>query len=272
MKFYIQIEYLFLNLILDPGIIKIWFNYQDDIKVMDATLDEIYRGTPRPNFKTYSCREGWGELANPPYKLTLNADQTTAFGRARPQNLTFHKIRGSEWGTECPYNFHTNSVDKFGRPCPCRTNNLDLAVVTEFIIEDLHMGGPRAMVRRRPWTELRYRASYTRFNDCMLLGDRHRELFRTLKDTGVDRVHPPPVYPTPCPTSCPGGMCRNDCPNFQIKRDHRDAVRGFKDTFFESFSNPTFQQTPALLGYVIGDVVGLALILRFLMTTENPRL
>lgn len=261
-----------MNLILEPAIIKIWFNYQSDVQAMDATLDEIYRGTPRPTFKTYSREEGWRDRANPPYKLTPDPDQTVAFLEERPQNLTFHRIRGSEWGTECPYGFHRNSVDVFGRPCPCRTNNFDLAVVTEFIIRDLHMENPTARLQIRPWTEVRSRGNYARFKNCMLLGDKHQELLEILENTGVDRAHPQPIYPTPCPTNCPRDRCQADCPNFQIQQDHRNAVLTFEGEFFENFSNPRFQETPALLGYAIGDVVGLALVIRFIMTTEKPRL
>lgn len=240
---------------------------------MDATLDEIYRGTPRRTFKIYTSGQGWSDRTNPPYKLTLNLDQTTAFSGERPQNLTFHKIRESEWGTACPYGFHRNSVDAFGRPCPCRTNNLDLAVVTEFIIRDLNMGDPRAgRLGRRSWTEVRYRGSYARFESCMLLGDKHEELFGILKNTGADRAHPRPAYPGECLDDCRIYRCLVGCPNFQIQQAHEAAVQEFKREFFENFSNPRFQENPALLGYAIGDVVGLALVARFIMTTEKPRL
>lgn len=239
---------------------------------MDATLDEIYRGTPRPSFKTYTRQEGWREWVNPGYKLTLNAGQTRAFSGTRPGNLTFHKIRGSGWGTECPYGFHTNAVDVFGRPCPCRTNNLDLAVVTEFIIRDLKMEDPRLRLRKRPWTEIRYLAGYSCFESCMLLGDKHQELLGILGDIGVERAHPRPIYPAPCPTDCLEYRCQDGCPNFRMKRNYGNAVRGFRERFSENFSHPRFQEIPALLGYVIGDVVGLALVIRFLMTTEKPRL
>lgn len=240
---------------------------------MDSTLDEIYRGTPRRTYKMFTYADGWRDVINPPYKLTLNPDLVEAFGRERPPNLTFHRTRESEWGTACPYGFHRNSVDVCGRPCPCRTNNLDLAVVTEFIIRDLHMEDPRATgLARRSWTQVRYRGSYARFEGCMLLGDKHEELFAILKDTGAGRAHPRPIFPVDCLDGCRFNRCLVGCPNFQIQQDHMTAVEEFKRAFFENFSSPRFQENPALLGYAIGDVVGLALVLRFIMTTEKPRL
>lgn len=261
-----------MNLILNPEIIKFWFNYQGDVKVMDATLDEIFRGTPRPGFRIDNGQE-WQEWPNPQYKLVLNRDQAAAFGTLRPPGLTFHRIEGSEWGTECPYGFHTNAVDVVGHPCPCRTNNLDLSVVTDFIIRDLYMEDPRSNISKRPWTEVRYRGNFAHYMKCMLLGDKHWELFQLFKDTGADRAHPPPVFPVICNAdTCNEFRCGAGCANFQLKEDHNGAISRFKTDFYEFFSRPDFQAEPQLLGYAVGDVVGLALVARFLMTTENPRL
>jgi hypothetical protein len=237
---------------------------------MDATLDEIFRGTPRPPFRM-NAFPGWLEWPNPSYKLTLNDDQAGAFAGARPKNLVF-RGREDSWGTECPYGFHINSIDVFGNPCPCRTQNLDLAVVTEFIIRDLHMDDPRSELVTRMWTEVRRHGTYAHFENCMLLGDKHEELLRLLGDTGVDKVHPLPVFPVQCLSMCGNLVCHASCENREAKEDHLRAIREFGRGFSENFNDPKFQSNPQLLGYAVSRAVGLALVARFLMTTENPRL
>lgn len=128
----------------------------------------------------------------------------------------------------------------------------------------------------RAWTETRERCNYNDFEQSLLHGDRTSGLLRLLKSSiSVQLAPPAPTYHADdCVEEClqweePGPACCRACPNHQLW----DAVsQESRARMFRAFSNPSFQTDPVLLGYVAGDVLGISMVLRFLMTTENPRL
>lgn len=275
-------------MILDQSIIKLWFNYDHDIKALDATLDEIYRGTVRQPFT--SGGGAWPEqIRNPSYKLRLMDGQERLFSRRRPAWLTFR----DDSTQSCPYNFHGDGVNNFGQPCPCRTNNLNLRVVVEFIMRNIGIN-PRphhaSAFTREPWTEHRIGGNYARFEECILHGDKHSRLLARLKRRPrlAQPIYSNGLCPVPAggdglvprgcevdPDTADGGLgrlCIPTCPNNLMFRDYEDSRREADDIFFRRFRNPNYVQDFDLLGYAVGDVIGLAMAARFLMTTENPRL
>ncbi|KAI5838845.1 hypothetical protein DFP73DRAFT_248561 [Morchella snyderi] len=277
-----QLAAIFEQIIFDISIIKVWFNPQDDIIVLDATLDEIYRGTPRGNFNDDGegtlPLTGRPELFSPTWKLRLRNDtQRAVFSTPRPAQFNFGE--DAIWGMTCPYGFHNGAVDNYGHPCPCRTNNLDLAAMVELIMRDVGLvpnddNGTQFAIRA--WTEIRERCNYSDFEQCLLHGDRSSRLLRMLKSSiPAQLALPAPRYRGgDCAEEClqsgaPGPACSRACPNYQ---QWAEVSQETKARMLRTFASPSFQADPVLLGYVACHAVGISMILRFLMTTENPRL
>lgn len=129
---------------------------------------------------------------------------------------------------------------------------------------------------RRAWTETRERCSYNDFEQSLLHGDRSSGLLSMLKSSiPVQLALPAPRYcANDCVEEClqweePGPACCRACTNYQL---WQAVSRETKARMFRTFANPSFQTDPVLLGYVAGDVLGISMVLRFLMSTENPRL
>lgn len=238
---------IFSELIFDTSYYKFWFNPQTHVAAMEATLEHMYRSSEgRSEF----CVNG--RTGKPNYKSALT-DETDVFNE-RPPGLSFRPAAGDRWeGHECPYNFHSADTDLWGRPCPCRSNNIDLCSFADFILRGLgYAHGGKVTDGPGHWCDTRFICDLGSFQACMLWQDRSVELLRKMKESMTTKF---------------GDAGKQTGQTMYFGED--DFMTWGPGSFFGSLD---FEADSRKLANLLSGVVGIALIVRFLTTTESPRL
>ncbi len=209
---------LFRRTIFNEEYLKIWFNFQADFEVLDATIAHMFQGTKRSRYRYQQWRDDY--WVEPTFKFS-----SPFFNGQRPADVTFSTNMG-------PCQFHRAVANSRGRRCPCYVGNLDISAVLANIATQLGMSG---LIEPRAWKENRYGYNYGHLLEGCFGGHRLFEILEYWK-----------VAPDP---SGRGG----------------ESARG---RFYRSLI-PGMELDERKMGYNIGDVVGNALIMRFLLTTDN---
>ena len=130
--------------------------------------------------------------------------------------------------------FHLPEGNDLGITCPCRLGNVDLSAILDYICRQLTLGTRREPslhgYERNRWDKAKFKNNYKNLLNFMM---------------GEDRLYPLLDY-------------------------LKDAANRFysKDEFYQSLG-PGMEQDMEKMGYNIGDVVGIALIMRFVTTTDD---
>lgn len=214
---------------------KVWWNYDQDFKVLNATIAHMFQGTPR---QRYLMRDNLYRdqcHVQPTFKIA-----SRYYRGQRPPNLTFSSV-------PIPCRLHPQEVDELGLACFCRLGNVDLSTILDRTCGILNLQSglqPLYNARNptgedpRPWFRPKHANGY------------HALLTNVLRK---DRLYPILDYFKDVPRNSPQGQ------------------QGRQDTFYETLK-PGMEVDNNLMGYNIGDVVGVAIIMRYLTTTDDRKL
>ena len=129
---------------------------------------------------------------------------------------------------------HRLEANESGMTCPCRLGNVDLSTILDHICRQLDLtyaaDSAGTDLRQRNWSNAKMRNNYARLLEWLLGQDRLYPLLDYLKE----------------------GAARS----------------GDKTEFYQSLG-PGMETDIDKMGYNIGDVVGVALIMRYLTTTDD---
>lgn len=130
--------------------------------------------------------------------------------------------------------FHVRGENELGIACPCSLGNVDLSTILDHICRQLGLTNAAYAtstgVGQRQWWKAKKFNNYAKLLDWLLSQDRVYPLLNYLKE----------------------GAARS----------------GDKDSFYQSLG-PGMETDINKMGYNIGDVVGIALIMRYLTTTDD---
>lgn len=240
----LSLQLLFRSLIFNREYLKLWFNFQQDINVLDATIAHMYQATPRERFEeldwgtkqTYWIRPTW-KIHSPRYQSP------------RPQDLCFPRFRGHVDSCE----LHENKVvppgsrlNRKGLSCPCQsTGNVDITNIFEFISRQLgyNDGRPSSKNDKRQWHQVKPGCNYASLLKSTMQTDRLYEVFEYLKNA----------------------------PERASRPDSSSTPKEQLDDWYQSLG-PGMETDSDKMGYNIGDVAGVALLMRFLTTTDDRML
>ncbi|KAK7538737.1 uncharacterized protein J3D65DRAFT_658177 [Phyllosticta citribraziliensis] len=231
-----QLGYLWERIIFNKDILKIWFNFQSDIHVLDATIANSYQGTPRPEYETQPY-QGIPQRIVPQPKLG-----SIHLSGARPDSLKF-PTQDEAGGCVFHRSLGTGQFYPRNIACPCRTGNLDLETIIAHVRRQLRLGEHGAYedevgededcgVPKRLWTKNRFRYRYADLLKHFLQHDWVYNLLDHFKEIPSNSENP--------------------------------------GAYYRSFG-PSMESDSDKMGYNIGDVVGIALIFRTLTTTDDRR-
>lgn len=273
---------LFGDFVLNKRVLKILHNVPNTVAALDATLEHIFRGrrprgtggagyTAALGRYNRSTRKPFrdtpeGPLRTPHYKDTgpdtfLNANRpiATEFGRGeRP----------------CPIGLHGPGVDYAGRHCPCSLGILDITSVLDFILRQHRFipGDPEIAPRRgeilwpvlASWAETREGCKFERLSQWMLAGSKYQPLLCRFRTGGFTE----PTHPDVTGLD-PAAVAR--AANIYKMRSalYNEGVAQLYTAFGETHG---VEANDECLSYIVGDVVGLGLMFRYLLTVECPRL
>lgn len=199
----------------------------------------MYQATPRADHMS-KLPGGWGvapELITPTFKV-----YSRYFNNQRPNHLQFPQ---GQLGCE----LHRPGSSHTGLKCPCaETGNIDITSILDFICRQL--GYTRGLdaagdediatfpidTMARPWTTVGYKYNYGKFTDSLL---------------GTERLH---------------GLL-----SF-FKEVPRLVAQRFNATMqsnWYTLLKPGMEREQDMIGYNIGDVIGIALLMRLLTTTDD---
>ncbi|KAI9881249.1 MAG: hypothetical protein M1830_005535 [Pleopsidium flavum] len=204
--------------------LKVWWNYGEDFKVLNATIAHMFQGTPRERFLEH-LYGGAVQWVQPTFKIT-----SKYYDAERPRNLTF-----SRDDVDCT--LHLPGGDDLGMTCPCRLGNVDLSTILDHICRQLnlqtginHYNEPDRGEIAKQWFVPKKYNSYKAVLQNLLGEDRLFPLLNHLKEAPKSR-----------------------------SRFNKSLGSGMKVDIHK-------------MGYDIGDVVGVALVMRFLTTTDDRKL
>ena len=220
----------------NPDYLKIWFNFQSDIPVLDATLAHLYQGTKRPEYENqhYGSRAKFWQ--QPSWKI-----RSPFYDGVRPDNLQFPR------DTRC--DLHDDNTDSDGGKkeinispqglcCPClQTANVDITTIIEYIsrqlnyIDPVREGRDATPLSKRTWRNIRAGCNYNKFITWTMGGSRLHKLLNDFKEIP-------------------------------------DKVGSSRTAFYNSIG-PGTEIDDNIMAYNIGDVAGVALLMRFLTTTDD---
>lgn len=203
-----EIEGLIQRVYFNPNLLKVWWNLQCDMSVMDDTIMNMY--------------QGGNTAVKPPWILS-----SQYFQGDRPPN-TMHSGRAMDCsmhiGIPKPCYGHRDNL------CYCRYGHIDLSNLLDFFSRQLRFKGAR---EKRDWTRPIAWMRYEHLVENCLSHDPIYPFLRWAKQL-------PMKYPKNLRMSC-----------------------------FYSRLHRGFEEDEDLLAYVLGDVIGLGLIMRNLATTRN---
>lgn len=207
------------------------------MSVLDATIAHMYQGTPRDKFKKTDWKTEKEHWIHPTWKI-----HSGRYESCRPQHLVFPRFRAKVDSCD----LHNNKPDHpqtrlnaQGLSCPCKsTGNVDITTVVEFLCRQLGFRDPMwgKPCGKRVWHEVKHGCNYGAFLVSTMQTDRLHGFFQYLKNA------PSRAYP--------------------------DVSR---DDWYQSLG-PGMETDSDKMGYNIGDVAGVALLMRFLTTTDDRML
>ena len=217
--------------------LKIWFNFQSDISVLDATIAHMYQGTLRNDY----MKTKWGTGESNWIRPTWRVDSGQWFNEERPKDLVFPRRALCDLHDCLPTGSNQTNFDEENHCCPCtRTGNVDITTIIDYLCVQFKYIDPcsRKPLLKRTWVSARQFCNYERFVTWTM---------------GADRLFPLLNYFKSIPDK------------FGYRGDPR------RDAFYQSIG-PGMEKDDDLMGYNIGDVAGIALLMRFLTTTDDRML
>lgn len=200
----------------------------------------MYQGTPRAP-RMSKLPDGYGvppEMITPTFKL-----RSAYFQNQRPDDLRFPQ---GQLGCE----LHRQGSSVTGLKCPCaETGNVDITSVADFICRQLGYTRGKNVVPNddiavfpfdtlaRSWARATYKYNYGKFIDGLMGTDRLHDLLSFFKEV----------------------------PRMVGRRFPGSDMQGKWYTLLR----PGMEAEEDMMGYNIGDVVGIALLMRLLTTTDD---
>ena len=158
---------LFRETVFNPRLLKLWWNPQSDILVLNNTIAHLYQGTIRqPYIHTTWYHHDQYEIKG---AFRLHSEH---FAGSRPSDLEFPK-------EDTPCELHEVGHDEQGTACTCRLGNIDISYV---IGRFCAMHGLEGTGGRSAWTFHRDRFNYGDLLRAMLYHDRLLPIMSYLKD------------------------------------------------------------------------------------------
>ncbi|KAI9700877.1 MAG: hypothetical protein M1836_002247 [Candelina mexicana] len=251
---------LFQRILFNKQIIKLWFNYQIDIPVLQATIAHMYQGTPRRRHRVDTMVRGEMQSS---WKIPTFKIRSPFLNGLRPVDVTF--INHDQ-----PCTMH-NSLEKSSddssehlRSCPCWSGNIDITALLDSIGRQLRWrtddpSNPTqpwsedCLMQLRDWTMPKHGCNYGDFLRWTMEKDRLYPFFEYFK------AIPDQLFPRSNNFHDPAQLVYN--PSMQER----------KTAWYDSFG-PGMETDDLKMGYAMGDVIGIALLMRFLTTTDDRML
>lgn len=191
----------------------------------------MYQGTPRPEYMKKDWRGNDIGSTIPTWKIHSDANH---LGGLRPPDLIFHHGRHPR---ECE--FHSPEVNDQGMACPCHlTSNIDITTIIEYISRQLNYRDLKTgeVLEKGAWSTPRRGVSYDKFLAWTMSLDRVYPFLELFKD--------------------------------EPARIQRSTGQAAKVAFYHSLG-PGMERESPKMAYNIGDVVGIALLMRCITTTDD---
>lgn len=162
-----ELAALFRETIFNKNLLKLWWNPQSDIAVLDATIAHMFQQTPRQSY--VHCPYGTDNeiIIEPRWRIKRNH-----FQRLRPDDLKFPT-------EEVDCELHRWGGNEQGIACCCRLGNIDIAALFGHFCR-MHGMGNR--VPKLSWNEVRPRFRYGDLLESMLETDRLYPILNHMKD------------------------------------------------------------------------------------------
>ncbi|KAF2090321.1 hypothetical protein K490DRAFT_63198 [Saccharata proteae CBS 121410] len=227
-----QIGHLLRKTVFNPTFLKIWWNFQQDFEVLNATIAHMYQGTKRRVFMRHLFSADQGnepkEFVVPTFKFGYG---NKLYQDPRPADLCF-----PEDDHLCPLhpNRKVQRISYWFQRCPCSMGNVDLQSVFWYLYR--HAGFVQDHIDEIPWWQARRGLNFDKLLDVMLLPRGYYWILKYLKDRA------------------------NEWP-----RGSQDCD---KDTFYASMK-PGMEKDDDQMGYLVGDVIAVAVIFRYLVANDD---
>ena len=154
-----ELSLLFRQLIFNPNMLKFWFKYQSDFKVLDATIAHIFQGSARVPYNKAMWRSTpvyW----NPDWQIQSPKGY---FNGTHPKYLCFPRINLEEQTCE----LHERGLSDDVMSCPCSLGNIDITTLLDFITLQLQSkqnhDGTFIGFKKRTWQQTHFRLPYDKF-------------------------------------------------------------------------------------------------------------
>lgn len=159
---------LFRATIFNKGLLKLWWNPQNDIAVLDGTIAHMYQKTVRPTYIHNPYNTDWENEIVPRWRIKRNH-----FQNARPDDLRFPT-------EDIDCELHSWGANEQGIACCCRLGNIDIAAL--FAQFSRSHGMANNHCKKMAWTEHRHRFRYGDLLDAMLEDDPSASVLDYMKD------------------------------------------------------------------------------------------
>lgn len=158
---------LFRQTIFDQGLLKLWWNPQNDMTVLNATIAHLFQQTPREPYTHCPHKTDHEIVIEPKWRIKRNHVQSK-----RPDDLKFPTET-----VDCELHRWGNNEQDMA--CCCRLGNIDIASLFGHFCR---MHGVGSNVKKVPWTEIRPGVRYGELLQCMLDTDRLYPLLNWMKN------------------------------------------------------------------------------------------
>ncbi|KAK5116388.1 hypothetical protein LTR62_007935 [Meristemomyces frigidus] len=168
------IELLFRQVIFNPKLVKLWWNPEIDVIVMNRTIQQMYRGNGRPRTRSDHYHNADVEAIEP-----SDSPQywfhSPFFDGKRPADLYFSlKITDDRTSPDCGIHPHDGGL-RF--VCHCHTGNIELAALLNSFCRQIGIDTP--LVK---WPNFRDKFNYADLLGAMLGHDRLAPILKYMKD------------------------------------------------------------------------------------------
>lgn len=210
----------------------------------------MYQKKPREIFRLEDWRTKEITYVSPTWKIHSGLYQSK-----RPEQLYFPRCTEQLDSCELHNNipgFPDIRVNDHGLSCPCRsTGNVDITTILGFLCRQLGYRGWAGGELPKPlWHKSKFGCNYGAFLESTMQTDRLHEIFQYLKNA------PSRAYQAFMSTATADLAC---------------TIKQYKDDWYQSLG-PGMETDGDKMGYNIGDVAGVALLMRFLTTTDDRML
>src|SRR6266536_3406733 len=216
------------RVIFNPNLVKIWFRYSSDVVVLDATIAHLFQGAHRPPYTAVA--QCFSEVDGE--VIPSFKIKSPFFNQERPPHLD-----SMSHNDATPCAFHESCRNPKGLPRPCASGNIDILTLFYQLRNSVGYQNPTPRGLFQWFDKNISNLSYAQLLQICIGAPYLHDLLVYFKDAQS--------------ASCTEGLSDSDS----------------KAIFFETL-RPGMEVNDRAMGYNIGDVVGLGLIMKMLTQSD----